>query len=369
VQFVRRMYDLESAKNLAPGAAFEKLQSALSGEIKPLRDIGYAIDDNLVKQQAYAMGIAKVGAELTQEQKFRARIPLILGKTANIEKDRANTATEVANAWREVSGRVLSLAETIGAALEPVARSVLGEMSIGLKALQMLWADNQNAIVSWATGAVGGAEQASNSMGMLQQSIGFIADAFQAASIGFSGFQSLLTKGLSVAVGYLQSFNEGLAWLINNATAGFADVKANDFFKTWSEDLDRLSNVQFKAFEAKLAAPVASQGVNAYFDKARANVEALRAEASKMTAAKSPIVGAGLTAPGKLGKEVKFASAAALGSQEATNAILRSRFGKGGKATADEAKKTANNTAKANEYLSKIATAVSTQAAGVLVPI
>jgi hypothetical protein len=390
VQFVRRMKDLESAKNLAPGVAFEKLQSALAGEIKPLRDIGYAIDENLVKQQAYAMGIAKVGEELTQQQKFQARIPLILGKTANIQGDLARTATEVAGAWRTVSGRVQSLMETIGQALEPVTKSLLNEMGAGLKAMQLAWTDNQNAVVSWATGATGAIGKVDGGMGVLQQSIMKVADAWHSMQTSFESAQLKIMEGFGWMLKNLPGFASGLSKIMQGNVgvklehdprflfgkdankqlqAGMPGAKTTTLFEAgnvggetiggfqanFQQELDRKQ----KALAGKLGAPPPSVAINTYFDKARQDIEKLRAESLGFPGAKPPIIGAGLTAGTKPTKanEVKFASAAAKGSQEAANAILRSRFG-GGKA-GDEQKKQTNLQTRMAAGIDKIAAATA----------
>jgi hypothetical protein len=371
VQFVRRMKDLESAKNLAPGAAFEKLQSALAGEIKPLRDIGYAIDENLVKQQAYAMGIAKVGAELTQQQKFQARIPLILGKTANIQGDLAKTATEVAGAWRTVAGRVESLAEKIGEMLEPITKSLLNEMGAGLKALQMYWTDNQNAVVSWATGATGAIGKVDGGIGVLQQSIVKVADAWHSVETSFESAQLKIMQGFGWMLKNLPGFSAGLSKIMQGNVGvkveglGFGKgglVLGGDptsptiggFQANYQQEIDRKQ----KALADKLAHPP-SATINTYFDKARQDIEKLRAEALGLPGAKPPIIGAGLTAGTKptKHKEVKFASAAVKGSQEAANTILRSRFAGG--QTVNEQKKQTNLQTRMAAGIDKIAAATS----------
>ncbi len=348
--FAQRAIDVESQRNMRPGEAAERMLSGLSGEMEAVRRLGVNLEEARVKAQAYAMGLGKAGVELTQEEKQHARIALLLAGTAKAAGDRAKTAGEVKNAWREVEGRVVSLAETIGGALEPISRSVIGQMSTALGALQLYWADNQNAVVSWASATVGASGEATQSLGIVQQSVGFIADAWQVVGMTFTAVQSYITSGLANIVGWLGTLNKAMESALNFVGI---QAKANNFFETWSEDLKGLSGKQWEEFQTKLAKPPASEGVNAYFDAARAKAEALRAEVLK-----NPVVNPKVTTGGmpEKHKEVKFAGAHVRGSSDEASTVLRSRYS-GGR-TADEQKKISANTAKANEHLSKIAAAV-----------
>lgn len=342
----QRALDVESQRNLRPGEAAERMLSGLSGEMEAVRRLGVNMEEAKVKAQAYAMGLGKAGAELTQEEKQHARIALLLAGTAKAAGDRAKTADEVKNAWREVEGRVVSLAETIGGALEPISKSVLGQMGTALGALQLYWADNQNAVVSWASATIGASGEATQSLGLVQQSVGFIADAWQTVGLGFSYVQSYITSGLAKIIGMAQGLAETMASTLRMIGI---EVKANDFFATWSEDLKNLSGTQWQEFQAKLAKPPASEGVNAYFDAARAKAEALRAEI-----AKAPVVNPKIATGGvEKHKEVKFASAMSRGSSEAASTILRSRYS-GGK-TSDELKKQTGLQTKMAAGIEKIA--------------
>jgi hypothetical protein len=367
---VQLAIDQSSIVHIPIAEAMEKLQSGLQGNIRPLRELGISIADADLKAHAAKVGIGQLGAELTESQKIQARVSLMTERSAKAHGNLALTADSAANSTRSLAGRMQNLADTVGTALLSVLGPAISEVTVGIQALQAAWDSSSLAASSASIGVVGGAQAQTTSIGMVQQAIGKVADVWQLLGTGFSYVQSYITNGLMHLIGVIEGLAKALDYVLN--LMHFADTfgsKANTAggLAGMSDALKNLSEEQYKTFQAKLIAPAASEGINKAFDAARAQI----ASARKELAAQGQVDLSKIKPKSEqqVGKEVKFASAAALGSQEATNAILRSRFGKGGKATADEAKKTANNTAKANEYLSKIATAVSTQAAGVLVPI
>jgi hypothetical protein len=386
VAMVHLADDMSSQKNISFADSLIKIKGGLTGESESLKSVGVLIDEATVKQYAYAHGVAAMGAELTQAQKVQARMGVLTAALADAQGDHARTANEVAGAMKGLSGRVENLAADLGKTLEPMAKAVLGDLNVGLMAIKAAWDASGQAAMASATAQGGAAEGAATSVGVLQGAVMSLADSWQSVQTKFLAAQASITSGVGWMIKNLPGFAEGINKLMHGDVGvkvegpgfgkegltvghpGRQTVSDADFKNAWLEELDRIGKAQADALKTQQGAAPLSETIKAQFDTARQKIEEGRKEFLKqpdISGIKAPAAAADTSKH----KEVKFASAAALGSQEATNAILRSRFGKGGKATADEAKKTATNTAKANEYLSKIATAVSTQAAGVLVPI
>jgi hypothetical protein len=340
-QFARLAIDTESLYNLGKGEAAAKIMSGLTGQIRPLREIGILIDDNKVEAQAYAMGLAKAGEEVSQEAKVLARIPLILSGLSKAQGDRARTAEDTKNATREVEGRVLSLAETIGQTLDPIARSVLGQMGTALGALQMYWRDNQNQVASWSGATVAGTGQATQGVGMLQQAIGSVADAWRNVSTTFGSMQAKVTSGIATMVATFPGFAEGI-----NKLLGGTKATEKDFKKNWLEDLGKLEEQQKKSLAAELAKPMPSAAIADYFAKAKAETDKLRGELLGKPMIAPPTVGNGLAAAKKVEKPhgtIKpYAGAVEMGSREAYSAILEARAQMPGGRTKTEDKIEAN---------------------------
>jgi hypothetical protein len=121
---VKLASDMGSFNNQDPSEMLIRLRAGLSGEAEPLRQFGVLLSEARVKAKAYELGIAEVGAELTEAQKVQGRYALILADTALQQGDFARTSTGLANTQR-INAAVWanSLAE-IGQALLPLAKEM-----------------------------------------------------------------------------------------------------------------------------------------------------------------------------------------------------------------------------------------------------
>jgi len=118
--------DLASFHNIPIAEALEKLRSGLVGEAEPMRALGVLLSEGEVKAEAYRMGIANTGEELTEQQKVQARYSLILGQTNDAQGDFARTSDGLANSTRIASAQLKDMAAKIGADLIPMAKDALG---------------------------------------------------------------------------------------------------------------------------------------------------------------------------------------------------------------------------------------------------
>lgn len=117
--------DLASFFNLSPEDAFLKLQSAISGEIEPLRRLGVLVDENTIKQVALRHGIIRSGQELSAQQKVIARYIAIVEQTRNAQGDLARTLDSPTNRMRIMRQQVVELGIQLGQALLPAMQAVL----------------------------------------------------------------------------------------------------------------------------------------------------------------------------------------------------------------------------------------------------
>ena len=84
-------YDMASFRNKNPEQVFNALQGAMVGNTESLRSMGIVITQSMVKQEAYAQGLAEVGKELNNTQKAMATYSLICKQTAADQGDLART--------------------------------------------------------------------------------------------------------------------------------------------------------------------------------------------------------------------------------------------------------------------------------------
>lgn len=133
---VKLAADMSSFRNIPMEEALLKIKSGLTGEAEPLKAIGILVDDNTIKTYAYTNGIAKQGAELTQQQKVLARWGAILQQTKNDQGDLARTIESPANQLRIMKSRIEEAATALGVSLVPIMTSAIGVISKAVPYIQ-----------------------------------------------------------------------------------------------------------------------------------------------------------------------------------------------------------------------------------------
>ena len=117
--------DLASFFNTSGNVQFQKLQSALSGQTEPLARQGIIVNETTTKLYAYKHGIAKVGQELSQQQKVLARYGVIMQATKNAQGDLARTLESPSNQLMILNMQLDLARINFGKAFIPVFQKVL----------------------------------------------------------------------------------------------------------------------------------------------------------------------------------------------------------------------------------------------------
>jgi hypothetical protein len=343
--------DVASATQTSVPEAMERMRSGLAGESEAVRKWGVDLSEANLQIQAVRLGIVKTKTELSQAQKIQVRTILMDEKLAYAKGNLAKTAGGAENATKGLMGRIHNLAETIGTALLPIVGSAMTELGVGVQALSMLWRDWTAGVVSEQVGVVGAVGETAKGMGFVQRSVGYVADAFQTMKIAFFAATAEMASRLSKLVGMFSTWYDAIT-AIAPALGILADqMGGKAAFAGMSKGLDEFAKQQASRAESAIGQAPAHEAVDAYFAMAQDRIRAMRSEAA--TGAVNP---AGFTPKAdevkKVDAEPKFASAMAAGSKEATNAILRSRYGES--AAKGPAEETAKNTREANRALNQI---------------
>lgn len=114
--------DAASINNTSLDEALQKIRSGLAGEAEPLRTFGVMLTEAGVKAEAARLGIARLGADLTESQKITARASLIQQQLGYASGDLARTLSGPANQFRSLAGTIANLAASIGGALMPIVQ-------------------------------------------------------------------------------------------------------------------------------------------------------------------------------------------------------------------------------------------------------
>lgn len=120
-------YDISSFYNISTDTAGEKLQSALSGQVTPMRQLGFAIEEATLKQVALNHGIETSVEDMTQAQKAQLRYVAIMEQAGNmgVLGNMAQTIDTAANGLRVLQARIQQFSRAVGNMLMPVLSAVL----------------------------------------------------------------------------------------------------------------------------------------------------------------------------------------------------------------------------------------------------
>lgn len=129
VGFTKLATDLSSFNNVPVEETLIAIRAGLVGEAEPLRRFGVLINEAAVKAEAYRLGLAKVGAELSEQQKVQARASLIMKQTTLAQGDATRTADSFTNQLRRLKNQVSDTATDIGMKLVPHVTTALEKLN------------------------------------------------------------------------------------------------------------------------------------------------------------------------------------------------------------------------------------------------
>lgn len=126
-------YDLASFYNLSVEDAAQKVQSAFSGELEPVRRLGFDLSQARLEAIAAANGIDKAVSSMTQAEKSQLRYYALMTQVTQVHGDMARTLESPANQLRVFQAAVTQAGRALGNvfipmlnAILPVATAVLG---------------------------------------------------------------------------------------------------------------------------------------------------------------------------------------------------------------------------------------------------
>jgi hypothetical protein len=136
--------DLASFNNTSIDDAIAALRSGLVGESEPLRRYQVLLSEARVSEEAFASGIAKRGAKLTEAQKVQARFNVILRDSAQAQGDFNRTADQFANQQRILGAQVRDLQTDLGKLAVPYLTDVVSTTNDTIEGLQVLGRELDN---------------------------------------------------------------------------------------------------------------------------------------------------------------------------------------------------------------------------------
>lgn len=118
-------YDLASFYNIDFESAMQKVQSGISGELEPLRRLGYDLSVARLEQERLNLGIDKSVSSMTQAEKSQLRYYAMMTQVTQVQGDMARTLENPANMLRVLRAELEQAARAVGNIFIPILTKVL----------------------------------------------------------------------------------------------------------------------------------------------------------------------------------------------------------------------------------------------------
>ena len=168
-QLTQLGYDLSSFFNIKVEDAMQKLQSGISGELEPLRRLGYDLSQAKLEATALSLGIKKSVSAMTQAEKAELRYYAILKQVTTAQGDMARTLNEPANQMRIFRAQVTQATRALGNIFIPVLNQAIPYVIAAIKVFTQL-ANSVASLfgfeldVDWGSSVASGASGASDAI-------------------------------------------------------------------------------------------------------------------------------------------------------------------------------------------------------------
>ena len=137
-QLTQLGYDLSSYYNISVGDAMQKLQSGISGELEPLRRLGYDLSQAKLEATALSLGIDKTVSSMTQAEKAQLRYYAIMTQVTQVQGDMSRTLNAPANQLRVLQAQLQMTARALGNIFIPALNAVLPYLIAAAKVIRIL---------------------------------------------------------------------------------------------------------------------------------------------------------------------------------------------------------------------------------------
>lgn len=137
-QLTQLAYDISSFYNIPVEDAMLKIQSGVSGELEPMRRLGWDLSDARMQLEATQLGIEGNTNAMTQAEKVALRYYMIMNQVTIVHGDMARTIASPANQLRVLQAQVTMAARSIGALLIPMLNMILPYAIAAAKAIRIL---------------------------------------------------------------------------------------------------------------------------------------------------------------------------------------------------------------------------------------
>ena len=191
-QLTQLGYDLSSFVDISVDEAMMKVRSGLSGELEPLRNLGYDLSQAKLEATALSLGIDKSVSSMTQAEKAQLRYYAIMTQVTTAHGDMARTLESPANQMRIFEAQVEQTTRSIGNIFIPALNAILPIANAVLQVIRAL-ADIIANLFGYKIPEVdlSGVSSGASSAGVLAEGLGDASDAAKKLKNYTMGFDEL----------------------------------------------------------------------------------------------------------------------------------------------------------------------------------
>ena len=131
-------YDISSFYNIDVDSAIEKVRSGFSGQIRPVRDLGYDLSQVKLEAIAVSLGIDKSVKSMTQAEKSQLRYIALMTQLTHVQGDLSRTLNSPINQMRILQAQLEQMYRAIGLTLLPILNKVLPYLNAILRVIKMI---------------------------------------------------------------------------------------------------------------------------------------------------------------------------------------------------------------------------------------
>ena len=154
-------YDISSFYNIDVETAVEKVRSGFSGQIRPVRDLGYDLSQARLEAIALSMGIDKTVKSMTQAEKSQLRYVALMTQLTQVQGDLSRTLDSPINQMRILQAQLQQMYRSIGMTLLPILNKVLPYLNAILRVIKMI-ADEIAAMFGYTLPRISGGDWSSS---------------------------------------------------------------------------------------------------------------------------------------------------------------------------------------------------------------
>lgn len=137
-QLTQLGYDISSFYNINVADAMQKVQSAFSGELEPVRRLGYDLSQARLQAIALSLGIDENVSSMTQAEKASLRYYALLTQVTDAQGDLARTIDSPTNQLRILQAQMEQTRRSLGLLLIPIMNQVLPYLNALIRVLKIV---------------------------------------------------------------------------------------------------------------------------------------------------------------------------------------------------------------------------------------